>query len=475
VNLTPFLAEIAIFTFACLALLVDLYREGKKALAPVFAYLGLLAALIATILLWSEKPIEIEGMFLTDGLSGLAKIFLYGCTAITFLYTHRFLNHRHLATGEFYALVLLSLLGMMIMVSSAHFLILYLGLEIMSLSLYALVALDRNNAKASEAAFKYFVLGALASGLLLYGLSIIYGLTGTLVGRELAMDINFSGFNLSILIVAAVFVVAAIAFKLGAVPFHAWIPDAYEGAPAAITLFLSTAPKIAAAVFALRILPFNLQDIIVIWQPVLVVLATLSLIIGNFAAIMQSNIKRMLGYSAISHIGFLLIGLLAGTEKGYSASLFYILAYAIMSLASFGMVIFLSDGKEADKIEDFKGLNSKNPFMAFGMLILMISLAGIPPTAGFYSKLFVLEAALDQGFVGLVVLAVLMSAVGAYYYLRVIKVMYFDEPLDGQAASQPRWFTSVLALNCLVILFLGIIPMPLLQWCQQAIVASLGQ
>jgi NADH-quinone oxidoreductase subunit N len=474
VNVTPFLAEIIIFSFACLALLADLYREGKKPLAPFLAYLGLAAALTATVLLWSEKPIEVEGMFLTDGLSGLAKIFLYLCTGLTFLYTHRFLSDRNLAIPEFYALVLFSLLGMMVMASSTHFLILYLGLEIMSLALYTLVALDRNNPKASEAAFKYFVLGALASGLLLYGLSIIYGLTGTLAGIELAVDVNFSGFDPLILIVATVFVIAAIAFKLGAVPFHSWLPDAYEGAPAAMTLFLSTAPKVAAAVFALRILPFNFHDLIFIWQPVLVVLATLSLIIGNFAAIVQSNIKRMLGYSAISHIGFLLIGLLSGTQQGYSASLFYMLTYAIMSLASFGMIVFLSSSKEAENIEDFKGLNARHPMMALGMLILMISLAGIPPTAGFYAKLFVLEAALGQGFVGLVVLAVLMSAVGAYYYLRVIKVMYFDEPVDATPTGQPRWFASILGLNCFFILFLGILPAPLLEWCQRAILASFG-
>jgi NADH-quinone oxidoreductase subunit N len=363
-----------------------------------------------------------------------------------------------------------------VMISANHFLVLYLGLELMSLSLYAMVALPRDSGTSTEAAMKYFVLGALSSGMLLYGMSMIYGATGTLEVTAVAQRIFDGDAIPTILVFGLVFVVAGIGFKLGAVPFHMWVPDVYHGAPTAVTLLIGSAPKLAAFAFVMRLLveALGIEQLLAEWQQMLVLLAVASLAVGNITAIAQTNIKRMLAYSTISHMGFLLLGVLSGTLEGFGAAMFYTMAYVLMSLGTFGMVMLLSRaGFEADNLEDFRGLNQRNPWYAFIMLLLMFSMAGLPPTLGFWAKLFVLQAALSAGYLWLVVAAVLFSLVGAFYYLRIVKLMYFDAPVDG-APLAPAGDTRVLmSLNGLAMLVLGLMPAPLLALCERAIQLSL--
>jgi len=378
--------------------------------------------------------------------------------------------------GEFFTLVLFATLGMMVMISANHFLTLYLGLELLSLSMYALVALQRDSNDATEAAMKYFVLGALASGMLLYGMSMIYGATGSLEITRVAERIASGQANLAILVFGLVFVVSGLAFKFGAVPFHMWVPDVYQGAPTAVALLISTAPKLAAFAFAIRLLVESLghQSLLVEWQQMLAILAVLSMALGNITAIAQTNIKRMLAYSTISHMGFVLLGLLSGTIDGYGAAMFYVSVYAFVGLGTFGMIMLLSrEGFEADRIEDFKGLNRRSPWYAFVMLLLMFSLAGVPPTVGFYAKLAVLQGAMDAGFLGLAIVAVLLSLIGAFYYLRIVRLMYFDEPVDGTPIVAPVGARLLLSLNGLAALVVGIVPGWLMTICQQAMQASL--
>jgi len=341
-----------------------------------------------------------------------------------------------------------------------------LGLELLSLSLYAMVAMHRDSAQASEAAMKYFILGAIASGMLLYGMSLIYGATGSLDISEISSSISNSSSDDMVLLLGLTFIIVALAFKLGAVPFHMWIPDVYHGAPTAVTLFISTAPKIAAFAMVMRLLVDGLGGLHVQWQDILVILAMLSIAIGNVVAIAQANIKRMLAYSTISHVGFLFLGILAGTDVGYSAAMFYVLIYALMSLGAFGMVILLSRaGFEADDIADFKGLNERSPWFAFMMLILMFSMAGVPPTVGFYAKLAVLSAVVDIGLVWLAVFGVLFAVVGAFYYLRIIKFMYFEKPDDDTPLETDFDMRAVMSANGLVVLALGIYPGALMALC----------
>jgi len=378
--------------------------------------------------------------------------------------------------GEFFVLSLFATLGMMVMISANHFLVLYLGLELMSLSLYAMVALPRDSGASTEAAMKYFVLGALSSGMLLYGMSMIYGATGSLEVTEVAQRI-FDGEAIpTILVFGLVFVVAGIGFKLGAVPFHMWVPDVYHGAPTAVTLLIGSAPKLAAFAFIMRLLveALGIEQLLAEWQQMLVLLAIASLALGNITAIAQTNIKRMLAYSTISHMGFLLLGVLSGTLEGFGAAMFYTIVYVLMSLGTFGMVLLLSRaGFEAENLDDFKGLNQRSPWYAFIMLLLMFSMAGIPPTLGFWAKLFVLQAALSVGYIWLAVAAVLFSLVGAFYYLRIVKLMYFDAPTDT-APIAPLADTRVLiSLNGFAMLALGIAPAPLLAICERAIQLSL--
>jgi len=371
-------------------------------------------------------------------------------------------------------LMLFATLGMMVMISASHFLTLYMGLELLSLSLYALVALQRDSAVAAEAAMKYFVLGALASGMLLYGMSMLYGATGSLEIAKVAAVLQQGLGNNTVLVFGLVFVVAGLAFKLGVAPFHMWIPDVYQGAPTAVTLFIGTASKVAALGFVLRILAQGLQPLSPDWQSMLVIMAVLSMAVGNIAAIAQTNFKRMLAYSTIAHMGFLLLGLLAADINGYTSAMFYTISYVLMGLGSFGMILLLSrKGFEAENLDDLKGLNQRSPWFAFMLLLIMFSLAGIPPTIGFYAKLSVLQAVIHAGYTWLAVVAVIFSLIGAFYYLRVVKLMYFDKPHDMTPITPQSDMRILMSANGLGMLALGILPQPLMALCAYAIGKSL--
>ena len=475
-TLAPAIPEIVLLTLVCVLLVVDLFlRENERHVTYWLTLASLVGcALLSAATVGRPTVITFQGMFVADLLSQVLKVATLLASAITLLYARTYLELRGLLKGEFLSLSLFATLGMMVMISANHFLTLYLGLELMTLSIYAMVALQRDSARATEAAMKYFVLGALASGLLLYGLSMLYGATGSLELTRVAYAIEHGQAVTSLTVFGLVFVVAGVAFKLGAVPFHMWIPDVYHGAATPATLFLGAGPKLAAFAFIMRLLANGLQGMTSDWQQMFVLLAVASILVGNLVAIAQANLKRMLAYSTISHMGFLVVGILAGNENGYGSALFYVITYVLMTLASFGMILLLSRaGFEAEDIEDFKGLNKRSKWYAFMMLIVMFSLAGIPPTVGFFAKLSVLQAALDAGYTWLVVYAVLMSVIGAFYYLRIVKLMYMDEPtaeitLDTRADM--RW---VLSANGLAILVLGVLPAPLMDLCARAITASL--
>jgi NADH-quinone oxidoreductase subunit N len=371
-----------------------------------------------------------------------------------------------LLKGEFFVLGLLATLGMMVMVSAHTFLTIYLGLELLSLSMYALVALNRDSAQSSEAAMKYFVLGALASGMLLYGISIIYGVTGQMDLAAVAQVIKADHEHHTALVFGVVFIVVGLGFKFGAVPFHMWVPDVYQGAPTPVTLLISSAPKLAAFAMLMRLLVDGMQHLHADWQGMIIVLSVLSMAIGNLVAIAQSNIKRMLAYSTISHVGFLMLGILTATKTGYAAAMFYTIVYTLMSLGGFGVILLLSRaGFEADKLDDFKGLNERNSWFAFIMLILMLSMAGMPPLLGFWAKWAVLSELINSGFMWIAITAVMFSVIGAYYYLRIIKLMYFDKPEDTNPLTADNDMRVALSVNGLAILFLGLVPQGLLTVC----------
>ena len=471
----PVFPEMFVLAMVALILVVDAaVDDGKRYLAYVLSLVTLAGAAFLTVRDFSTMPVlALHGLFIDDPLSDVLKLFLYLTVAVVLVYSRDYLRERGLYKGEFFVLALFALLGMMVMVSASHFLTLYLGLELLSLSLYAMVALQRDSTVATEAAMKYFVLGALASGMLLYGMSMVYGVTGSLSLGDMAIALQ-DGTDLRIpLVFGIVFIVAGLAFKLGAVPFHMWVPDVYEGAPTAMTLFIGSAPKIAAFAFVIRILGQGLESQVADWRDMLVILAVLSMALGNLAAIAQTNLKRMFAYSTISHMGFMLLGILAGSQSGYGGAMFYVLVYALMSLGGFGMILLLSRaGFEADQLDDFKGLNRRSPWLAFMMLLLMFSMAGVPPTVGFYAKLSVLQAVVEIGYVWLAVAAVLFSLIGAFYYLRIVKLMYFDAPNDTAPITARSDTRVVMSANGLAILALGIMPQPLMAVCVHAIRAS---
>jgi NADH-quinone oxidoreductase subunit N len=393
---------------------------------------------------------------------------------IALVYVRAYNAARALFTGEFFTLALFATLGMLVMVSANHFLTLYIGLELLSLSLYAMVALQRDSARATEAAMKYFVLGALASGMLLYGMSMLYGATGSLDLESVSAAMAGGLGSSNVLVLGLVFVLAGIAFKLGVAPFHMWVPDVYEGAPTSVTLVVGSAPKIAAFAFTLRLLVNGMEPLVADWQGMLVVLSVVSMVLGNLVAIAQTNLKRMLAYSTISHMGFLLLGVLAGSLNGYASAMFYVLVYVLTALAGFGVILLLSrEGFESEELEDLKGLNRRNPWFAFIMLLVMFSMAGVPPLVGFFAKLSVLQAALQQGLVWLVVLAVMMSLIGAFYYLRVVKLMYFDNAQQSAPIRPLGDMKVMLSANGLGLLLLGIAPQPLLTLCMVAVSHSM--
>ncbi len=471
-DLTPATPEIFLLAATCTVLVADVYfPERFRLFTYHLAQTSLVITAILCLVLFPETPqVTFNGSFVSDAMSAVLKVFILLATYFVFFYSKVYLQVRELFRGEYFVLGLFAVLGMMVLVSAGSLLTVYLGLELLSLSLYAMVAMNRESITASEAAMKYFVLGALASGMLLYGMSLIYGTTATLDLSAIRAHVaELDGRNL-VLVLGLVFVVVGIAFKLGAVPFHMWVPDVYEGAPTSVTLFIASAPKIAAFGMLMRLLVDGLPGMHGDWTGMLVILSVLSMGVGNIIAIAQANLKRMLAYSTIAHVGFLFLGIIAGSAAGYSAAMFYIIVYAFMSMGGFAMVVLLGHaGFEADRIEDFKGLNDRNPWYAFLMLILMLSMAGVPPFLGFWAKWSVLREVIAADMTWLAVVAVAFSIIGLFYYLRVIRMMYFEkaeQPAPVVVGSEMRMMVSA---NALAILALGIYPGGLLALCVSAL------
>jgi NADH-quinone oxidoreductase subunit N len=467
-NLSIAIPEMFVLALVCTVLVVDVYlKDERRNVTYVLSQIGL----IITLLLIGQQSPEsrdqaFNGLFVSDGLSMALKYAVVILVALVFVYSRNYLKDRDIFKGEFYVLGLFGLLGMMVMISANHFLSIYLGLELLSLSLYAMVAFNRDDPNAAEAAMKYFVLGAIASGMLLYGMSMVYGMTGSLNIAEVAMSIEQMKESNIVLIFGLVFIVIGLAFKMGAVPFHMWLPDVYHGSPSTVTSYIASAPKIAGFAMIIRILAEAMGGMQADWQGMLVIMAVLSMVLGNVVAIAQTNLKRMLAYSTISHVGFIMLGLLAGNQEGYAAAMFYTIVYALMSLGSFGVIMLLArKGFEADELNDLKGLNQRSPWFAFIMLILIFSMAGVPPTVGFWAKLAVLKAVINIDMLWLALVAVFFSIVGVYYYLRVIKLMYFDEAEDKADISCSKDMQIALSANGLSVLLLGIYPAALMSVC----------
>ncbi|EOW2136946.1 NADH-quinone oxidoreductase subunit NuoN [Stenotrophomonas sp. GD03908] len=469
-DLPPLAPELVLIGSAFALMILDLFVSNRNKIVTHLFSLAALAVVLFMLATGVGGQGEVfHGMFVRDTAADVMKTGIVLLSGLTLVYGWRYLRDRNLFQGEIPVLILFGTAGMMILVSAGSLLMVYLGLELLALCSYALVASNRENGLASEAAMKYIVLGSLASGLLLYGMSLIYGATGSL-HLDVIRDAIPHSEERVLLITGAVFMIAGVAFKLGAAPFHMWLPDVYQGAPAPIALFISSAPKLAAFGMAYRLLEMGVGPLSTELQLLIAGLAAVSLVIGNLMAIAQSNLKRMLAFSTVSHIGFLLMGIAGGGAQGYAAALFYALAYAIMSTAAFGAIIALSRaGFEAENIEDFKGLNARNPWMAGLVLCIMASLAGIPPFLGFWTKLAVLGAAVNGGLLWLAILGVLCAVVGCFYYLRVIKVMYFDEPVgEAMPRSNDRVLGVVLGVNALALLALGLSWNPIMLWCQKA-------
>ena len=484
--------EIVLLTMACVIALVDLgVRSTRRTGTYVLTMLTL--AVVAVLQgLYASSANTFYGfgnMVVSDAMGNWLKCFATVAMMVTLVYGRPYAADRDmLRGGEFFTLSMFALLGMFVMISGNNFLVIYMGLELLTLSSYALVALRRDNATASEAAMKYFVLGAMASGFLLYGLSMIYGATGSLDIGEVFKAINSGEIRHQVLVFGLVFVVAGLAFKLGVVPFHMWVPDVYQGAPTAVTLMIGGAPKLAAFAITIRILVDGLLPLAIDWQQMLAVLAIGSLLVGNLAAIAQTNLKRMLAYSTISQMGFVLLGLMSGVINGnvnaaaaegaYSASMFYVVTYVLTTLAAFGVMLLLArEGFESEEITDFAGLNQRSPLYAGIMAVCMFSMAGIPPLVGFYAKLSVLQALVASGqtlYIAMAVFAVVMSLIGAFYYLRVVKVMYFDAPLTASTVYAPLDVRLVLSINGALVLGLGLLPGGLMALCADAVVRALA-
>ena len=468
------LPELYLVAAACLLLLLDAFMKAEQ--RPLLHWLSIAVLLVAIYLVVGGQPSQpvtaFSGMFVRDGVAEILKVFALLTTALVFVYAKPYLIDRKLFVGEFYTLSIFAVIGIMLLVSAGSLVTVYLGLEQLTLSSYALVALNRDSRLSSEAAIKYFVLGALASGMLLYGMSMVYGATGTLDLARLHMAATHTGMP-HLLVFGLIFMIVGIAFKLGAAPFHMWIPDVYQGSPTAVTIFIGSAPKLAAFGMAYRLLASGLGDLSQHWQLMLACLAVLSLAIGNIVAIVQSNLKRLLAYSTISHMGYLLLGLVNAGPEGYAAALFYAISYALMGTAAFGVILALARaGFECEEIDDLKGLNQRSPWAAFLMMLVMFSLAGVPPLFGFFAKLLVLQAAIHAGFLWLAIVGAVFAIIGLYYYLRVVKVMYFDKPVEGTEVRLQGDVSVrlVLSLNVLALLVLGLAWGPLFGWCQRVFV-----
>ena len=470
--------EIWVFAMACVILVVDLYLpENRRGIVHLMAMVTLIFAAIITLRAdylqeGMASATAFDGGFLRDRMGDMLKLFSYLVLAFVFVYAKFYLRQFRMFRADFYTLSLFALLGIMLLISANNLLMIYLGLELTSLSTYALVAYNRDSNQGSEAAMKYFVLGSMASGMLLYGMSMIYGATGSLDLGAVAASVAESGRGDKMLVFGLAFLVVGLAFKLGVVPFHMWIPDVYHGAPAGITLFIAAVPKMAAFAMTFRLLETAMGELHGDWQQMLVVLSLLSMVLGNLAAIAQSNIKRMLAYSTISHMGFVLLGFLPGNETGYGAAMYYVVVYSLMAAAAFGMVILLSkDGIEAENLDDFKGLNQRNNWYAAIMAMVMFSMAGVPVFVGFFAKWLVIQAALDAGMLWLAIVAVVFSVVGAFYYLRVVKLMYFDDPGVETPLDAPVDFRAVLALNGILMIGLGVFSSSLIAVCMRSFAA----
>ncbi len=474
-TLLTLLPEIVLLSAIALVLVTDLFiAQSNRFFTYGLSILSLIATMTAVYAVSNgASEVVMHGAYVRDPMADILKIAVLSVALLAFMYSRDYLQQRNLFKGEYYVLAMLALLGMMIMISAASFLSLYLGLELLALSLYALVAFDGNSKRGAEAAMKYFVLGALASGMLLYGISMIYGGTGMLDFEGVAKAIASGKTDQTVLIFGLVFVVIGIAFKFGAVPFHMWAPDVYQGAPVVVTAFLGSAPKIAAFAMAMRILAEGLGGLGMEWQGwqgMLIILAVLSLVIGNVVAIAQTNIKRMLAYSTIGHVGFIFLGLATADAKGYSAAMFYSIVYALTAVGGFGLLAVISrKGVEAENLHDLKGLNQRSPWLAAMMLLIMFSMAGVPPMVGFFAKLFILDALVNAGMVWLAVFAVALSVVAAFYYLKVVKVMYFDKPISQSPISRAWDARLAASLSGLAMLYYGLFPASLLDWCQSAI------
>ena len=484
-DLLPAAPELFLVFMALVILLADLMvKDSRRTVTFALTQLTLLAcAAIQLFTSTGEVIYTFSNMFVDDLMADLLKMFLYLTVMVVLFYSRGYLLDREVMNkGEYYVLALFATLGMMVMISANHFVTIYLGLELLSLSLYAMVAMNRDSATSTEAAMKYFILGGLASGLLLYGMSMIYGATGTLEITGIAERLYGGGVNKTILTFGLVFLVSGLAFKLGVVPFHMWIPDVYHGAPTSVTLFIGSAPKLAAFAIVMRLLVNGMLTMAQDWQAMLLILSVLSMGIGNLAAIAQTNLKRMLAYSAISHMGFMLLGITTGVVSGdarfalnaYSSAMFYVIAYVMMSAGTFGVILLMArTGFEADNIEDFKGLNKRNPWFAGVMLMLMFSMAGIPFFIGFFAKFSVLQAVVAAGYIWLALIAVLFSLIGAFYYLRVVKVMYFDQPVDDTPLTAGLDMRILISANGLAVALLGMFPQVIMSLCAYALLRSL--
>ncbi len=469
-DLLPLLPELVLVAAAFALLMLDLFLDERRRVAThvlAIATLALVAAMIALGV--GGQGTVLDGMFIRDVAANVLKLVTCVVAAFSLVYAWSFLRERGLYKGEVPVLILFAVAGMMLLISAGSLVMVYLGLEMLALCSYALVAIDRESPLASEAAMKYFVLGALASGMLLYGLSLVYGATGTLD----LVQINAAASGVQqpmLLLTGVVFVVAGIAFKFGAAPFHMWLPDVYHGAPTPITLFIGSAPKLAAFGMTYRLLEVGVGPLDERWRVLIAGLAALSLVLGNLVAIVQPNLKRMLAYSTVSHVGFLFLGIAGGGPQGFAAAMFYAISYALMSAAAFGAIVVLSSrGFEADRIDDFKGLNARSPWMAGLVLCVMASLAGVPPFLGFWAKLAVLRAAVEGGMLWLAIVGIVCAVIGAFYYLRVIKVMYFDEPVgEARVPRDDDVLQFAFGVNALALLALGLFWNPIMAWCQYA-------
>jgi len=460
--------EIFLTAAICVVLIVDVFlRDDQRQVTYYLSMLALVgAAIMSAVYGVDSAATTFSGSYVADPAGNALKLFAYLVVALVFLYSRDFLEQNGLFKGEFFVLGLFGLLGLMIMISGNNLLVLYLGLELQALSLYALIAFNRDSARSAESAMKYFVLGSIASGMLLYGISLLYGITGTIELAPLAQALGEPGGLTVPAILALAFIVVGVAFKFGAVPFHMWIPDVYEGAPTPIALYVGSAPKIASFALMWRVLVEGMGPMHVDWQGMLIVLCVLSLVIGNLLAIVQTNFKRMLGYSTIAHVGFILMGFIAGDETGVANAMYYTIVYVLMATAAFGMIILLSRrGFEAEKLDDFKGLNQRSPWFAFVMLLIMFSMTGVPPLVGFYAKLVVLQSVIEAGLVWLAALGVLFAVIGAFYYLRIVWYMYFAEPAEQTALAAAPDMRIAISVNGLGLLALGLFPGMLLNLC----------